>query len=91
MSEVALRYPTLEASDGGQSWVELARRSSDGIVRILRTLGERAMADTPARVDISASTFEIHQQGPLSEVAPIYLHPTLYVSAEEAQAAFESS
>lgn len=88
MSELAVQLSGFEAQDDG--WVELARRSHDGVVKILKTLGREALAHTPARVDVSARTFEIHQEGPLSEVAPIYLHPTLYVAAEDAQAAFES-
>jgi hypothetical protein len=91
MSELLLpRGFSSEVTSGQDAWVELASRTHDGIVRILHTLGEKALADTPAKVDVFSESFEIHEEGPLSEVAPIYLHPTLYVSSEEAQAQFSS-
>lgn len=94
MSELALGrgFPS-ELSDPQEQagWVELARKTHDGVFKILRTLGKEALADTPSMVDVRSSSFEIHREGPLSEVAPIYSHPLLYVSIEEAQASFPST
>jgi len=74
------------------AWVELASRREDGLYAVLQTLGSVALSETPARVYVSHQNgVYIEKEGPLQDVAPIYKHPMLYVSSEEARTAYPAA
>lgn len=88
MSQLSLeKGGDLNSLDDG--WVELASRDNDGLHAVLLTLGEIAMADTPAKVVIvHENGISLRREGALSEVAPVYHHPMTYVEASEARIAY---
>ena len=74
-----------------EEWEVLAERHMDGLDAFLHTLGGEVLSTTAAVVMVEHKNgVVIHKQGTLGEVAPVYTHPMLHVSHEEAQIAYPS-